>query len=367
MGWKGWFFLAILLALVALAIVALVNLFKTRSAKPTVTPTDDDTEDNLGYLNFANLTDVPITIWLDDFAPCQRNKPDCSWENTDVTDVYLRKADGSKEQLSMTRKRDLEPAERWSIKIPIDPTTQMPVWCDGANCPGTGGWVTTKGVDMPAPERVMRFELNFNADSVWYNLSAVDGLNANMILKYTGCPDKETAVTISLDNCPWSSTVQGQRTCPAPKFPPGCDPEKMITIADVTKSECDWAGCGYDSEPIKCRCHYFWKTNENAIKWTDYILNNPDGGRADLYTWAYGEKTMNTNSQCCEDVKDCCDYPIDSLPQSVQACCAKDPDNHNCCQIDPCLVDTEPNPLNSCMMTPGNIGSLNIWITNIKS
>lgn len=326
-----------------------------------------------GYMNFINDTDTGIRVFLDPtYPPCQRIRKDrCSWSDNDVTETYIVQ-DNKKMPTVMAQFKDLEPGQIWAIKIPID-DKGMPAWCSGSICPGTGGWVTRKGIDMPAPEHVMRFEMNFNSSSLWYNLSGVDGINANMIMQYTGCPETKCLVDLHDESpehpngCPWPSKAFGANVCSAPKFPPGCDPKKMITYGEgetkETKSECDWAGCGYADEKTKCLCHYFWKTNPNAIRWNNYLRHNPSG-ECDMYSWAYGEKELkpDTSVDCCRDVKNCCDHPR-SDPRT--RCCLTSTDPR-CCQINDCVRDTPRGPLGACPLKPHDFGVLNIWITKIK-
>lgn len=329
-----------------------------------------------GFLNFINDSGAAVRVWLDQkYPPCQPNAPDCSWENTGVTECWIRSGD-DKRPVAMASSQVLEPGETWSIRLPVRtqgtgsgcPNAQgCPVWCTGATCPGSGGWVTRANVNMDAPGKVTRFEFNVNAPALWANLSAVDGANTNLVLQYTSspaCPENHTEFLVPLNECPWPAEEAGAAVCAAPKYEPGCSQKDCVEINGEVRTECQWAGCGYGSEPTKCRCHQFWARSPNAVRWNDYIRHYP-GAPSSCYSWAYSEKTLvdPKAEDCCLGVKDCCEYP----DMKDSACC-RDPTNeakYNCCQRDACLKDTPRGPLVVCPLQPNKIGSLNIWIKYI--
>jgi len=318
--------------------------------------------DTGGFLNIKNLSESGVVVYLDlKYPPCKKGTINCSWKNNDGVS-YITDASGTRREIGVTaRNQTLKTGEVWSVKVPL--TNNKFEWCTNGLCTGAGGWVVPEGREMLAPESVMRFEFNWNGDAINYNLSGVDGINANMRMTYTGCSDF-TVCNIPLTDCPFKRTVNGVNTCSAPKFKPFCT-DNPETVNGVFKTDCEWMGCGFSSEPIKCRCHFYRKNNENGVKWDDYILNN-NSGTCNIYSWAYGEFRPKPGKDlyCCSDVKDCCDYPSSARTPDQNACCNKSHDI-NCCQIDGCLEPTPDGPLLTCKYDANKLGSLNVDIIKV--
>lgn len=314
-----------------------------------------------GFLNIINSSGGGIVVYLDQmYPPCKKNTINCSWTVNDAVSFITGK-DGTRTEIPTARTQVLKTGEIWSVKIPLNEKGTFE-WCTNGFCPGTGGWVVPEGKTMLAPESVMRFEFNWNGDGINYNLSGVDGINANMEMSYTGCSEL-TSCNIPLGDCPFKRAVGGVNTCSAPKFKPFCG-DAQETVNGIFKTDCEWLGCGFSSEPLKCRCHFYRKNNENGKKWDDYILKNKNG-KCNIYSWAYGEFQPKENKDvgCCSDVRDCCDYPSSRRTVEQNLCCNKSHDI-NCCQIDDCLEATPDGPLLNCKYG-SELGSLNVTVTKI--
>ena len=240
------------------------SLQSTQGTSAASFPTDVD-----GYIHFLNLTGKPITVWLDSLAPCLPTElggpqaGQCDWNNTNSSS-YVVNTDGTKTQIKTSNKNDLDPGQILGIEVPRDSMGKY-YWCsdqkqsDGSVrrvCVGTGAWVTEKGVTMQYPDKVMRTEYNWNTNADWqnisYNLSGVDGINAGMIMEYTGpkCNNAVTQCVIDINTrspespngCPWQDLDNGSYSCGSTKY--HCSGEG-----------CNLAGCGY-SDPVtmlECR------------------------------------------------------------------------------------------------------------------
>lgn len=268
-------------------------------------------------INYKNSTDIAIVINLDNQAFCAKtsDQADCkqgdnnAW-NKDLGQFFIyTEKDGKwvRKDGPRGRKQKLLPGQVWRIVPPVDERNK-PFWCFDQpvgggkwrrNCPGVGSWVTVDGVNMPAIEKVTRFEYNINepgdpraAHEIWFNQSAVDGSNINATTEYTGhCPDNKRVCKLDLKSCPYMGKADGALTCPSPKFWPDLD--KCGTNGfgkEWNLSPRDLAGCGYPDahHPLrtKAECHKWWATNSCAQSWLKYLQ---EGGRCQTYGWAYDE------------------------------------------------------------------------------
>ena len=250
-----------------------------------------------GCLIFRNDSDEAIVVWLDQLCPPCASPKNCTWEATDAT-FWLQGANGVRSPSASTSNQVLKPKEEWQIQLPVN-GAGMPVWCCSTGpipCPGTGAWFTKVESVMPGPQNVLRVEYNWNDPQIWYNLSGVDGVNANVSLRYTDC-DQETHCNIDIDNCPYASTPAGKGlTCGAAKVEGNC---KSCSGLDGF-SACDLAGCGTSDSSKMCACRRWWRDDPCALKWSEYIRN----GDCDIYAWAYDELVLDPGvSDCTKHLK----------------------------------------------------------------
>jgi hypothetical protein len=195
-----------------------------------------------------------------------------------------------------TRKQNLAPGEIWQITPPAD--AKGPYWCfdQGGKriCAGVGAYFTRAGQDMPVTDGVMRLEYNVNNNQLWYNLSAVDGINANLTMTYTGegCQDRTRACLTDLLACPHNAVFAGGvRSCPALKKWPTSVAEACAQQGGDLHghSVTEMAGCGWTDAANKEMCHRWYGQNACALGWLRY-LQEGKGTECAAYGWAYDEK-----------------------------------------------------------------------------
>ena len=167
----------------------------------------------------------------------------------------------------------------------------MPVWCCSIGCTGTGAWFTKAGSNMPAPQNVLRCEYNWNGDFVWYNLSGVDGVNANVSMQYSSC-DEETHCNVDFARCPFTTIPAGKGwTCGSTKVDANC--KSCSSFGSF--SPCQLAGCGYSDPATMCTCRKWWRDNHCALEWCNWIRQ----GDCNMYCWAYDELTLDPDAADC--------------------------------------------------------------------
>jgi len=267
------------------AVASVADSAVTSVADSAKTPSDE------GCLIFRNDADEAIIVWLNTFRPpCASQREGCTWARNDAV-FWLQGADAVRRPSAATSNQELQPKEEWHIELPKD-ADGFPVWCC-SKCTGTGAWFTKVGSVMPGPQDVLRVEYNWNGDGhqIWYNLSGVDGVNANVSLRYTGC-DQETHCNIDVAKCPYALTPAGKGvTCGAAKVESNC--ESCSGLDGF--SACDLAGCGTSKDSTVCACRRWWRDNPCALKWSDYIRS----GDCDIYAWAYDELVLEPGGADC--------------------------------------------------------------------
>jgi hypothetical protein len=78
----------------------------------------------------------------------------------------------------------ISPTETKCYKRPLtDQSTDQGI---RRNCPGTGAWITGEKDNMSSVDGVTKVEYNNNGHALWFDVSAVDGLNTNISTDYTG-------------------------------------------------------------------------------------------------------------------------------------------------------------------------------------
>ncbi|MDD4356722.1 MAG: Ig domain-containing protein [Smithellaceae bacterium] len=342
---------------------------------------------NVFSIQYRNKTSSPITIWL------TGSKPPCSKAEADLgncnagsdpaqyssewaamsaafersgTAFYIIRGNGVSEKIAISNKVDLAVEEVLRI-VPPNVTVGAytgPGWyynnydTGATETSGTTTWITKTGITMPAPEKVMLYEFNISAPIdgyITYDISAVDGLNANATMTYTGCSplkQKECRTNISAydgtnDGCPYIMQFSGQNTCPNPKFYTTIDsilkPLWVVPTADFTTLDVSttystyWDAAGRPSGALmasaagssaaeKKAYHIWWATNEVAQGWLTYLQKNT-AGTCDAYGWAYDEKRLDL-SQCDPNTQTCFDgegNPQDNQDISALVTCAYQP------------------------------------------
>lgn len=269
-------------------------------------------------VQYRNSTNIPITVWLQgNQPPCSDTGPSCNFQETDTwSDIIKAKfsiidKNNNKINKQPTRNQILQPGEVWRIELPLD-SKGKPAWCYGngnKNCPGVRAWFTRSNVTgLQANNGYTGIEPNFNAgNSIDYDISGVDGLNANVTVEYTGdCGGIQTykKCLTKLDECYSLTTKNGVKTCLSPSNISNPNP---------------MAGCSTGSmdDPIQCQkkmnCHKWWAENEDGQKWLNFVQKN-ECGECDAYGWAYDEMTYKDGD--CPYTNNCdpgqpigpCDY-----------------------------------------------------------
>lgn len=327
------------LAVIAVIIVVVVVIVRHKSSFPNGTPPQPQPQPpSTAQLEFVNSSPDTITVWLDaPYPPClEANESRCSWDNNDATfSLYVNNA---WTPAKSTRQQVLQKNEAWAITLPVNQKTGLVEWCAGNSCPGAGAWFT-KGTSFPmtAPQNVLRAEFNFNnrydptkkqqTPQIYYNLSGVDGVNANASMEYisndasvpctnalTSClidiTDPSSAASSSALPCPVSliTTSSGAKACPSPIYLNRCkSPRCAVT------SGCTEAGCGSSLEADMCGCRHWWQTNQCAEDWKNFIQKNDK--TCNIYAWAYDEFLLKNPSNASCDKDNLYDNPIVPLRQ----------------------------------------------------
>ena len=331
---------------------------------------------NVFSIQYRNNTSSPITIWLiGSKPPCSKAEADggnCNagsdptpysskWAAMNAafersgTAFYITRGNGVSEKIAISNKVNLAVGEVLRI-VPPNVTVGAytgPGWYYNNNVSGvtetsgTTTWITKTGITMPAPEKVMLYEFNISAPldgNITYDISAVDGLNANATMTYTGCSplrQKECRTNINAydgtnDGCPYIMQFSGQNTCPNPKFYTTIDsilkPLWVVPAADFTTLDVSttysafWTAAGSPSGAVmasaagslaneKKAYHIWWATNPVAQGWLTYLQQN-QAGSCDAYGWAYDEKRLDL-SQCDPSIRDDC-FDVNGNPPDNQ-------------------------------------------------
>ncbi|PKN87967.1 MAG: hypothetical protein CVU51_04815 [Deltaproteobacteria bacterium HGW-Deltaproteobacteria-1] len=285
------------------------------------------------------------------------------------TAFYITRVSGVSQKISISNKVDLEAGEVLRI---VPPTVTVgtytgPGWYYNnyvtglTETSGTTTWVTKKGVTMPAPQKVMLYE--FTAPllgDINYDISAVDGLNANATMTYTGCsPTKQKSCMTNIsvydgtnDGCPYIMPFSGQNTCPNPGnytsiISSILRPDWVVPTADFTTLDVSTTYSAYysaagsptalelfsaagTSAVEKKAYHIWWATNPVAQGWLTYLQKNK-AGSCDSYGWPYDEKKLDL-SQCDPNTETCFDNvtgdPLTDNPISPNVACAYKQDSY---------------------------------------
>jgi len=233
----------------------------------------------------------------------------------------------------------IKPGDSWQIPIPVNSQTSDLEWCfDEAGrrvCSGNGGWIgydcyldgsfykCKSGSDNGFPYWPNRFEPNFNPlkEVIFYNLSGVDGVNVNMKMTSLGTcdeKDKSTVCNVNLAQCPYpdhenqtcESQCQACNRIVSGKYPSYWDKNDFTDPSTGQFVNCSFlcaagAIC-QDKFHLDCAQRVEGNTQEccksgqcsgatcqfppvkASKKWCDFI-HGKDGGRCDIYCWAYDD------------------------------------------------------------------------------
>jgi hypothetical protein len=387
---NGYIVITIIILILIITIIFLIKyncydleIFNTQTnINPNLSEFPNDTDDKYFSIQYKNSTNQPIIIWLDDQPFCQNVKndipcrqgtptlPSTDWTNGLAKFYILNNTNNTwniKQIPSsfVTRNQILQPNEIWRIVPPVDNNgkpywcfdqgckicydkNNNPSWCPDSNncsrnCPGVGAWVTPINTKMLAINQITKFEYNINGD-LWFDISAVDGINTNASAVYTGCPDNKRTCTIDLNSCPVKSVVDGVSTCPSPKTWSNINAcgNDGFGIGDLNAQQL--AGCGYGDEPNKGECHKWWSENKCAQQWLNWLQKNPSGEKCDQYGWAYDELIYKEG---------------DSFDKNFNPCKSSLRNTDGTCS------EVDENPIKPLIHCPINNGSLNIEIFNI--
>jgi hypothetical protein len=298
-----------------------------------------------GALIIGNSADIPINVFLDPNKPpyAKGKSLSTTWSSTSppteaqLTQVwgesdaqfFLSSSSSGIARIKGSYKQQLQPSEYWIIVLPKD-EANLPIWCSGLNnpdscinalgpcgvegCTGSGGWVERVSANVPPDaygvhriQPALRFEFNFDAASnqIYFNLSAVDGINSSILLNYNGddrCPAPTTKCALSnLEQCPFQAPESiipsswNYSTCVSP-VPLSNSKDSPFSQALCGNTKC--AGCGGNiDEESRCKCRQWWQTNEDALKWKDFIQKSKE---CNIYSWAYDELLLKDPSKCGE-------------------------------------------------------------------
>jgi hypothetical protein len=152
------------------------------------------------------------------------------------------------------------------------------------------------------------FEFNFanNGGGPDYDISAVDGINANITVEYTEeCKglERKKSLLVNMDSCPKQfqrdGSTDGPKSCVSPKY------DYTLPLEDLNMTGCPYGSntngctqgkatgqhctCG-DACDKKLDCHKWWVNPEKpGVAWSNYVQKTCKGG-SDSYSWAYDEK-----------------------------------------------------------------------------
>ena len=333
------------------------------------------TDGNVFSVQYRNSTSTSIIVWLEGSQPpcSQAEALNCNTTGWDATNYetkwnelrtggYFAASDthffniskkGVSTEINISNHIALQPGETLRIELPIVSGKPQWYWSNGITeaTAGVKGWVTrakdSTGVDisMPASQKTLLYEYNVSPDGkVYWDLSAVDGLNAKATMTYegTGCGSAEncgcdntvpkvvktniTAYNGSNDGCPYiMQDSSGANICPNPKFYPATiddavtKPAWVVGTSSFTTASVEseynaiWIDAGSPLGPVmasaplgpepaeitqnikkKKAYHIWWYTNPVAQGWLNYLQNNR-AGRCDAYGWALDEKKWDPN------------------------------------------------------------------------
>lgn len=239
----------------------------------------------------------------------------------------------------------LKPKQFLIVQLPLysDGKDSFPVTCSGLNnpeschnapsapcgtdgCTGSGMWFTRTDTNLPTdasniyrvpPATRMEFSCDIKSKNVYFNLSGVDGLNANLYVDYTGtkpcnkrlsyCDKGETL----MKDCPFPENDPivpkdwNFNTCLSPaKYSDlptsqSSNPEVKAIYNDLSSAICGeaiCAGCGTSDKTAMCECRKWWQKDDYALKWKSYVQS---GNNCNIYSWAYDELIITDPNCTC--------------------------------------------------------------------
>eukprot|EP00392_Amoebophrya_sp_AT5.2_P001018 g1020.t1 len=292
-------------------------------------------------LEYSNrMRKTPIVLVLDPAPPCPEpgGDPACTcsaegfahaaaktWRTEYATG---KKIPGTEERPLRSPYQVVMPGETLVIELPLQPGgKRIPSWrCGGPAAWNNGGrgasalalrddnrhWhdqyveKDPNGVPeslkrgTPAaetkPRATARVEYNVNTNTrAWYNLSLVDGINANLWLQYwlwDGAEwkkEQERRCLTDMDSCPRNLKKKDSDgkvyTCMNPR---------ELYIDKPGTPDNDLSGCGEPRPGGNKPCHVWWNSNSEALAWKKWMQQKT---KCDAYAWAYDEKVCK-NPKC---------------------------------------------------------------------
>lgn len=311
---------------------------------------------NVFSIQYRNSSGKPISVWLegsqppcseaqalqcDTFLKNQETPADYTskWQTLQQNGVFTASGtvfevidpDQRVENIKVSNRVDLVPGQTLRITPPIVDGKAEWFWKQNgvAFTAGVKGWITPQGTPMPASQHALLYEYNITPGVLYWDLSAVDGLNANATMTYAGpgcmgksdcecnrpmprvCSTNIDPFDGNNDGCPYIIPFDGSDTCPNPKFYDKIDSSKpapswvtdrsLFTTEPVSSTHSQiWmtagspTGAEMASAPsgdtsIKPAYHIWWSKNPVGTGWLNYLQKNK-GGPCNAYGWAYDEK-----------------------------------------------------------------------------
>lgn len=268
-------------------------------------------------LQYRNSTKVPIMVWhMGNQPPCLEGNKKCKYSQNSIwTKDVNAKFYVNDKSIPASRYVTLKPGDILRVE-PATNSKGEPEWCwydkkGVSTCAGTRSWFTPVVKNpggVKANEFFTGFEFNFsnNGGGPDYDISAVDGINANITVEYTGeCKglERKKSLLVNMDSCPKQfqrdGSMDGPKSCVSPKY------DYTLSLGDLNMAGCPYGSntkgctqgkatgqdctCG-DSCDKKLDCHKWWVNSDKpGVAWANYVQKTCKGG-SDSYAWAYDEK-----------------------------------------------------------------------------
>jgi len=315
------------------------------------------TNNDVFSIQYRNSTSEAITVWLNwSQPPCSKTEAQAlkcdtkDWLPANAESKWKAlasafKASGTVFQIikgksvttvDVSNRIDLDAGSTFRIVPPISNGNPEWYWSTydanakkhNVTTAGVSGWVTKKGKSMPATMQTTLYEYNLVPNAIWWDISAVNGLNTKvtMALEGKGCssancgcgsaPMKQCRANIAAymstnNGCPYIMKFDEVNTCPNPNFYSSVDSNaakapwvvatSSFTTQKVSNEHSDiWKAAGRPSgadmasaasglPKMKEAYHIWWATNPVGQAWLSYLQKNP-AGECNAYGWAYDEK-----------------------------------------------------------------------------
>jgi hypothetical protein len=349
---------------------------------------------NTFSIQFRNSTQKVITVWFDGAQPpcSEAEAANCNgggdpanyseeWKKMkhafgrSGTHFYIY-SNATKETREVDVSNQIHLKKGETLRVVPPYVNGMPQWywtdhvTKEITTAGVNSWATLKGVNMPAVMSctLMEYNLAQANSTVVGDLSAVDGLNANITMSLSGkgcgkdanchcdhplpkvCKTNVDAYAVdhrgkSNDGCPYIMEFSGAKVCPNPKHYPaeivqsalkanwvaGSDHFTNKDVPELCRDVYKHAGsptgldmCSAASglATVKPAYHIWWSTNPVGQGWLKYLQRNAKG-KCDAYGWAYDEKRWVKGRDTCKNFDDQGNPPDNTAVNPVVTCSFK--------------------------------------------